>query len=722
MAPPLLRSAPGKIGHWWSQLRFRLQNRKGWDEMLDETFLLQSKRVNDIPLFYATKANNVGCIRKLLDCATTNIFERGALGETALHVAVINDNLEAAVALMDGAPELINEPMTSELCQGVTALHIAVVNQNVNLVQELIQRGADVTTPRATGIYFCKRKEGLLYYGEHILAFASSIGNEEIISMLIKAGANIRAQDSFGNTILHILVLQPNKIIACQVMDLLLTLDAALDPSVPLEMVPNYKGLTPFKLAAKKGNVVAFQHMVNRRRLVQWSLGSLSSYLYDLTEIDSRTDDISVLELIVCSQKRQARKILEVTPVQQLISQKWNIYAKYYFRLLLLVYLLYIGTFTLCCMHRPLKDIPENYTKAENDRTMKIQKTLKESYVSYKDHLRLGGEIISVIGAIIILLLEIPDILRVGAKRYFGQTALGGPFHVTLITYAVLVVFLCILRVTEMPGETGLMAVCLVLGWCNVLYFARGFEMLGPYIIVIQKIIFGDLIKFMWLSLITLLGFSTAQWTYYMTQDHLAVPSLRSYPVALFTMFQLTVGLIDMPVDHTIYTYPVVHLVYCCFSVVSHLLLLSLLTAMMSDTQWRVAQERDELWRTQVVATTLMLEHRLPRCMWPRLGLCGLHYGLGNHWYLRVEERNDQFVQKIRRYANVFSKNYESDKKDGSEGSDMTPDLSDMKNMDEDRANNNRKSVLCWQIIRHSLLGLEIEKGEQLDAQEMKCV
>lgn len=42
----------------------------------------------------------------------------GTLGETALHVAVMNDNLDAAVALMDGAPELINEPMTSELFQG----------------------------------------------------------------------------------------------------------------------------------------------------------------------------------------------------------------------------------------------------------------------------------------------------------------------------------------------------------------------------------------------------------------------------------------------------------------------------------------------------------------------------------------------------------------------------------------------------------------------------
>lgn len=81
----------------------------------------------------------------------------------------------------------------------------------------------------------------------------------------------------------------------------------------------------------------------------------------------------------------------------------------------------------------------------------------------------MAGEIISVLGAMVILLLEvtispnpctifftptscrvappppshavdfpllcvrqIPDILRVGAKRYFGQTALGGPFHVIL--------------------------------------------------------------------------------------------------------------------------------------------------------------------------------------------------------------------------------------------------------------------------------------------------
>jgi len=44
MAPAISRTAAGEINHWWSQLKFRLQHRKGWNEMLDETFLMQNKK------------------------------------------------------------------------------------------------------------------------------------------------------------------------------------------------------------------------------------------------------------------------------------------------------------------------------------------------------------------------------------------------------------------------------------------------------------------------------------------------------------------------------------------------------------------------------------------------------------------------------------------------------------------------------------------------------
>uniref|UniRef100_A0A669BQX8 Transient receptor potential cation channel, subfamily V, member 6 n=1 Tax=Oreochromis niloticus TaxID=8128 RepID=A0A669BQX8_ORENI len=686
-----------------------------------------------IPLFYAAKNNSAGCIKKLLGCASTNIFERGSLGETALHVAVMNDNLDAAVALMDGAPDLINEPMTSELFQGITPLHIAVVNQNIDLVRHLISRGGDVSTPRVTGLYFRKRIGGLMYCGEHILSFAACAGNMDIISMVIDAGASTRIQDYKGNTVLHILVLQPNKNIACQVIDLIMARDAELDQQVPLDMVPNSRGLTPFKLAAKEGNIVIFQHLVNKRRVVQWSLGPLTSHLYDLSEIDSWADSMSVLEVIVASQQKEARKILEVTPVRQLVSLKWNLYGKHYFRFLLFLYLLYIGTFTLCCMFRPLKKAPENYTTSDADKTVWVQKTLKESYTTHGDNVRLAGEIISVIGAFVILVLEIPDILRVGAKRYFGQTALGGPFHVILISYACLVVLLLVFRVCEVQREAEVMAVCLVLGWCNVMFFARGFEMLGPYVITIQKIIFGDLTKFMWLISIVLFAFSTCE---YIEVDSL--PAYHSYPISLFSQFELSVGLIDLPVDHTIPIPAIVYVLHCTSSLVSHILLLNLLTAMMSDTQWRVGQERDELWRTQVVATTLMLERRLPRCLWPRLGVCGLNYDATlcqeqkkpPQKSANIAEREVIFKNKVKqevyyrnyshsscsilillRYINVFSK--EDEKETEAE------ENSDFKGTLKLRLKNKGG---WWELVRHSALGLEMEQDEAEEEQDIKYV
>ena len=48
----------------------------------------------------------------------------GALGEMALHTAVLWDSLEAA-------PELVKEPTMGEASEGLTAGHIAIVNQNV---------------------------------------------------------------------------------------------------------------------------------------------------------------------------------------------------------------------------------------------------------------------------------------------------------------------------------------------------------------------------------------------------------------------------------------------------------------------------------------------------------------------------------------------------------------------------------------------------------------
>ncbi|XP_058027249.1 transient receptor potential cation channel subfamily V member 6-like isoform X2 [Ahaetulla prasina] len=609
---------------------------------LDNSELSTSKinqtRIWESPLLLGAKENDLSAIQKLIVSHTCDLHERGAVGETALHVAALYNNLEAAQLLINAAPELVNEPVTSELYAGETALHIAVVNKNLGLVKALLEKGADINGPRATGYVFRRRSDSLFYFGEHILSFAACAGSEAIVQLLIENGAKIRVQDSLGNSVFHILILQPNKASACQIYDLLLCYDKKEKGLGDPDAVLNYEGLTPFKLAGVEGNTVMFNHLMQRRKHILWSFGSLTSTLYDLTEIDSWGDDQSLLELIVTTKKREARRILDLTPVNELVSLKWNKYGRPYFCILALFYVLYMICFTMCCVYRPLKERSFNKTN-ERDNTIYVQKRLQESYITSEDNRRLVGELITVVGAIVILILEIPDIFRFGITKYFGQTILGGPFHAIIIVYACMILLTMVMRLTSTNGEVVPMSLALVLGWCNVMYFARGFQMLGPFTIMIQKMIFGDLLRFCWLMAVVILGFASAFYIIFQTEDPDELGHFYSYPMALYSTFQLFLTIIDGPANYEVDLPFMYGITYSAFAIIAALLMLNLLIAMMGDTHWRVAHERDELWRAQVVSTTIMLERKFPQCLWPRLGICGKEYGLGNQRYLRVEDR-----------------------------------------------------------------------------------
>ncbi|XP_077777633.1 transient receptor potential cation channel subfamily V member 6 isoform X3 [Podarcis muralis] len=636
----------------WAALRRRLQGEKSWDRRLDEINLLQQKRIWESPLLLAAKENDVSAIQKLLASHSCDIHERGAVGETALHVAALYNSLEAAQLLIDAAPELVNEAMTSELYTGETALHIAVVNKNLKLVKALLEKGADINSPRATGYVFRRRSDNLIYFGEHILSFAACAGSEAIVQLLIENGANIRVQDSLGNSVLHILVLQPNKASACQMYNLFLRYNKEEKELVGLDSVPNNQGLTPFKLAGVEGNTVMFQHLMQRRKHIQWMFGPLTSTLYDLTEIDSWGDDQSLLELIVTTKKREARRILDLTPVNEL-----------------------------------------------------------ESYVTPEDDLRLVGELITVIGAIVILILEIPDIFRVGITKYFGQTILGGPFHVIIITYAWMILVTMVMRLTSTNGEVVPMSFALVLGWCNVMYFARGFQMLGPFTIMIQKMIFGDLMRFCWLMAVVILGFASAFYIIFQTEDPDELGHFYNYPMALFSTFELFLTIIDGPANYEVDLPFMYGITYSAFAVIATLLMLNLLIAMMGDTHWRVAHERDELWRAQVVATTVMLERKLPQCLWPRSGIWGQEYGLGDRWYLRVESRCENRQPKQPKTfephrRDAFEKYLKRKLPAGAEDGGQTCSTRQVPiGTPSDTPNLSRRSSNCgWDIIRRNTL------------------
>ncbi|KHJ80179.1 ankyrin repeat protein, partial [Oesophagostomum dentatum] len=101
---------------------------------------------------------------------------------------------------------------------------------------------------------------GYAYYGEYPLAFAACFGNKDIYDLLIQYGANPNLQDSFGNTILHMCVINYSSSMYSYAVR------HWAKPADP--HVINHAGLTPLTLATKLGRKHIFEEMLELMKVV----------------------------------------------------------------------------------------------------------------------------------------------------------------------------------------------------------------------------------------------------------------------------------------------------------------------------------------------------------------------------------------------------------------------------------------------------------------------
>ncbi|XP_038600555.1 transient receptor potential cation channel subfamily V member 5-like [Tachyglossus aculeatus] len=318
--------------------------------------ILDSKNTGrETPLFQAAKENDMKSLMQLIGDESTDPLEKGAFGERVLHVAALYNNHEILIALLDAYPFLINYPMECET-----------------------------------------------YKGEYALSFAACIGNEEILQLLVESGAPLHAQDKQGNTVFHMLVLHPNKMMACKMYDFLISLISK--EKVPyLENIANKQGFTPLKLAAHEGNPKMFEYFIGKKRRTVWTFGPVISSLYDLTGIDTWDDQKSVMDIICTSKNKAALHLLELTPLKELLHHKWTRFGHKYFLLWTVLSVVYTLIFTACCVYRPINPAIKNSENA----TIKIMKKINEAYSMSDDFVRMAGEITIVLGAFLILLIEV---------------------------------------------------------------------------------------------------------------------------------------------------------------------------------------------------------------------------------------------------------------------------------------------------------------------------
>ena len=162
-----------------------------------------------------------------------DIHQRGVQGETLLHLCLQNGSyihMQIALKLIYHFPKMVHDIFIGDKSYGQSAVHLAIVAENPFILKRLIALGADVHQ-RCVGRFFMpddqKAKmiwhsvefpklpvstnyQGLSYFGEYPLTFAAVLNQTECVQILIAKKADLNLQDSNGNTVLHILVINDN--------------------------------------------------------------------------------------------------------------------------------------------------------------------------------------------------------------------------------------------------------------------------------------------------------------------------------------------------------------------------------------------------------------------------------------------------------------------------------------------------------------------------------
>ncbi|XP_077276305.1 transient receptor potential cation channel subfamily V member nanchung isoform X2 [Temnothorax americanus] len=279
-----------------------------------------------------------------------NLSDRGAVGETILHLCMLNAtaiHADLAKRLLRFYPRLIHDIYLSDEYYGENVLHIAIVNEDPSLVKFLLDSGADdpsIIHERCFGNFMspedqkasrfdsmdhewvCVTPEtnysGYVYWGEYPLSFAACLGQEECYRLILARGADPDKQDTNGNTVLHMLV----------IYEKLATFDMAYEVGASLDL-RNVQHLTPLTLSAKLARIEMFFHILNIEREIYWQIGSITCAAYPLSQIDTidintgTINNNSALNLVVFGDKDEHLELMDGVLVD-LLNAKWNTFVK----------------------------------------------------------------------------------------------------------------------------------------------------------------------------------------------------------------------------------------------------------------------------------------------------------------------------------------------------------------------------------------------------------
>ncbi|XP_012350046.1 uncharacterized protein LOC100868270 isoform X3 [Apis florea] len=463
---------------------------------------------------------------------------RGSLGETLLHVLIICDtriHTRVARILLKCFPRLAIDVVEGEEYLGASALHLAIAYNNNELVQDLVEAGA-IISQRAIGSFFLPRDqqrmnpakntdyEGLAYLGEYPLAWAACCANESVYNLLLDSGADPDEQDSFGNMILHMVVV-------CDKLDMFGY--ALRHPKLPARNgIVNAAGLTPLTLACQLGRAEVFREMLELSAREFWRYSNITCSAYPLNALDTllpdgRTNWNSALFIILNGTKEEHLDMLDGGIIQRLLEEKWKTFARLQFLKRLIILAFHLTSLSLAVYLRPsntdaqLLKWPEEITE--------VARTI--------------AECITVLGVLSYILVQLGgEIINIGLLSFMKQLSHEPAKLIFLISNLLILACIPCRLAGNRHAEDAILIVAVPGSWFLLMFFAGAVRLTGPFVTMVYSMITGDMLTFGIIYMVVLFGFCQSFYFLYKGFPGVKSSLYSSYHSTWMALFQITLG------------------------------------------------------------------------------------------------------------------------------------------------------------------------------------
>ena len=203
--------------------------------------------------------------------------------------------------------------------------------------------------------------------------------------------------------------------------------------------------------------------------------------------------------------------------------------------------------------------------------------------------------------------------LRHLGGRVFIQTMRMEPGRAMFLLSCLLILLTIPFRFLCLPSiEERLVTVAMFLTPLHVLYFLRGFKTIGPFVVMIYKMLISDLLCFVLIYFIFLFGFAQAFFMIFLSHEGKGINYFSGASESILSMFLMSLlefGDLYGEFNQTEHPY-LARFLFVMYAILVALLLMNLLIAMMAKTYQEIAARPNE-WLRQWARIVLIVERSL---------------------------------------------------------------------------------------------------------------